>query len=737
MCFPLMNKQARKAVKIPDLAGGINYRDGITEVFDNQLTECKNMWFKDGVLRTRPASLTKPSLIKDVSSKTRDDIYSTQIFDEVTYSDGGKRYVLAGVDVKSANSNDTIFFYWIGDEQNKSLGYIDTNASDITYFVVMFKKILYCFVSTQEIFRLENMDDFTGEWVKVTEDELYAPIIITHAMPDFGFSISGNEYLTRGTLLEGFNTIGNRYRIIYSNCNPEIYGTQNTLSMFYYMAFSCADFKNGEKIQVNYTDAKGVTTEHYVTCTGKINLTEVVDSENPPKDNMYIYVVAKTILFKDVNTQEDKQWDKNEFIRDNVEIIAPSPTKTNEKDKVFSMTQAIWFGGASAGINGGTRLFLGGNTNKDEKSLIIWSDLNNPLYFPENNYFYVGNATSAVTAMEKQSDMLVIFKENETYFTQYHQNTNITADDLIEQSVIDIASSSAYFPLTLINPNIGCDLPDTVELCRNRLVWTNSNGKVYTLTSNNQYSERNIYEVGSLIERSIKKSMPIIKALACDWNGFYLLSVGNKAFLMDYNSNGYQYVYSFNKNEDAQKNIPWYEWELNFSKRSTDFDYPKAAVIDDNLIFSGIYNNYDITGSARFVSYKISDDNGLKTDCVLNANEQGIIFESVTISSEFTTKVFDFNAAGYRKNVDTVQLFLGNNGGVPIRVEFVTDCGTVSEDVTIESDNVTNYTAGYISPVTLSPSIRSIIRMGLRLSCEGEMAIDGATLSYRLLGGAR
>ena len=108
-------------------------------------------------------------------------------------------------------------------------------------------------------------------------------------------------------------------------------------------------------------------------------------------------------------------------------ITAPcSNTKENLK-KVFAMTRQMWFGGDAAGISGGSRVFLGANTDEKEKSLVIWSGLNNPLYFPENCYAYVGNNSQSVTAFGRQSDMLVIFKERETYLTQYVRNSNITA----------------------------------------------------------------------------------------------------------------------------------------------------------------------------------------------------------------------------------------------------------------------------------------------------------------------
>ena len=55
MKYPMINRQPRREVNIPQLSGGLNLRDSLTGVRDNQITDCVNMWYKDGMLRTRPA----------------------------------------------------------------------------------------------------------------------------------------------------------------------------------------------------------------------------------------------------------------------------------------------------------------------------------------------------------------------------------------------------------------------------------------------------------------------------------------------------------------------------------------------------------------------------------------------------------------------------------------------------------------------------------------------------------
>ena len=117
--------------------------------------------------------------------------------------------------------------------------------------------------------------------------------------------------------------------------------------------------------------------------------------------------------------------------------------------------------------------------------------------------------------------------------------------------------------------------------------------------------------------------------------------------------------------------------------------------------------------------------------------EPNVVIELRPIHSSLTTKLFDFGMGGYRKNVEQVTLMLGNNGGTPITVGFVTDCGTEHDEITLDGEETQAYTAGYIRALSLSPCIRSVLRFGVRVECDGPLAVDGMTLDYKILAGAR
>ena len=56
---PNMNYREQRELRIPDLMGGLNTRDSLSMVNDNQLTDSLNVWWKDGVLKTRPGLLDR------------------------------------------------------------------------------------------------------------------------------------------------------------------------------------------------------------------------------------------------------------------------------------------------------------------------------------------------------------------------------------------------------------------------------------------------------------------------------------------------------------------------------------------------------------------------------------------------------------------------------------------------------------------------------------------------------
>lgn len=734
MKYPTINKQPMRTVNIPELSGGVNLRDGVSAVNDDQLTDCENVWFADGLLKTRPAFVKETDIPYDGYTPVQGEYDGTDFQKEnATKIKNGIICRLISVRTNwkvsgTANEGSTrIRFIWVGSDNNgktvtEELPYISYGGDDkiISHFTVQFKKSLYCFCETSAG---GNVYGYYGgySWGLLGELDYYIPTVVTHCKASHTLSDGyAGELEVNGTQLEGYNTIGNYYKLIYSTVNTSADVTGDSYTMAYGIPEDTyADKYKGMYVKANYIDVGGHSHGHAVQLQGKPSNYWVWE-EYAGTDGLVMGVSARQIRFKvGSKTGADATLTESDYIEDNLEIIAPYIS--DSKSKVFAMTRSVWFGGDAKGLSGGTRLFLCGNTQENERSLVMWSGLNDPLYFPENCYAYVGNSNQTAVAFGRQSDMLVIFKENETFFTRYTQNDSITADELINQSVVDYTASSVYFPMIQLHSSIGCDCPDTVQLCRNRLVWACSDGNVYTLVSENQYNERAIFKISEMVKRRLSAEN-FTNAYSADVNGKYFLFTGSSIYVMDYESYGYNYISSYTKTDDAQLRIPWWYWSIEQNH------YLPIAISDTLLLFAE-------GGSSSFnyeIDFRVFSADG---DSDSDDTPDG---ESKKIQTMLKTKAFDFGAPAYTKDVPLVNIAFGNNAGEPVTVEFTSDKGNCGiEEVTLSDGADDEYSPEYVHNRQLRPCAHGVTRFVVTVKCNGAVSVDSISLNYRTLGGAR
>ena len=741
MKFPKMRPSGSQRLSVPDLAGGLNLRDGISEVLDNQLTEAKNVWYQDGLLKTRPGVSAVDEIF--IGRTVPEQKVSYKMWPNVKYKYNDQEYVLAVVkrdeDADLIGKYTTVIKpYWKSIVGSMPIEVINFDE-EITYFATQDNDSVYLYTSNFEIYKLELGKG--NNFVKLGEDDYYIPTVMTNCLS----SVSFTRTKPRGDAYESFNLLTPYYKAIYSTVNKDALSAEKTEhNMYYILPFSASDDGSRDiRIIAKITYNDGKTATHQIVTREKRATEDEVNSVDGLMmhfernyNGAFISFYTRRVDADGDSILEYKKVSIDDYLENNMEITAPNysgneiTAMVTNNQKVFSATQCEWFGGGTEGIAGGTRLFLGGNTEEANKNLVVWSDLNNPLYFPENNYFRVGENSSAVTGFGKQADMLVIFKENGSgiYYTKYQQNSDITAEDLINQNVVDYVASSVYFPLVQINPNIGCSHPETIQLCRNRLVWLGDNGDVFTLVSESQYNERSVFCVSEMVRRDLKKNVSVIPT-ACDWNGYYCLMCDNKLYLMDYNCYGYTHVASYSKTEDANVRIPWYIWELPFEASMCE--------TDGCIIFTR-YNDGESYAECATLSYALSCNNRTVDNVYVFDSENGeFALEKRPIQTVLRTKLFTFGEASVRKSVDKINLQLGNNGGEPIAVKVITDQSEEEHDIYLTGTETEAYTPGYIDSKAIFPTARNFLRIGLELSSEGVIAVDGMEFKFRTSGGAR
>ncbi len=735
MKFPVMKNKKCKHFDIPSISGGVNFGVRPEAISDNQLTECRNMWFKGGVLKTRPPLKISEKMILNLGRPTSDTEYIPRIFKDIRYKANEKDYFLCCVIQKLSFipadqkiNSFKIKFFWQGNDARIELGEITEYEEEITFFVTRHKNNLYCFLSNQKIYVLNALDS-TAVWRLVNDNDIYVPTLATNMTYSERQLTTTKQILQRATLVEGLNVLGRRFRVEYSTVNLDYFNEEEGKTeheMLYYLPYTgSAREYIPEFLEVNITHPNNVTVKHTATVTGSSG-TVFYESSRNTIDGLKMEVTCigdlVYITFLDQNNKI-KTVTKDDYLGINMEIIAPYVIPN--ADNAFSMTRAAWFGGAGEGINQGTRLFIGASVKADEQNLVMWSDAEKPLYFPEYNYFYVGDSSCAVTGFGRQSDMLVIFKERQTYFTQYKQSNNKNSE--INDNGADMYERDySYFPLSIISSNIGCDSIETLELCSNRLVWVNKSGGVYTLVTSDRYSEKNIFEIGgNLKEYFVHYDTEAVSG--CDFEGHYVLFISDKIYIMDYNSAGYQEPEDQQINKDANLGIPWYVWTIG----EMPIEKIRLATADGAIVLFGIFDSfsgYNVYFPAFFIDCSQTGD-----DLLLLAENDDLVFSENKINCGFTTKFFDFGKPFNRKNINHVGICINTSSALPIHVSFLGDAGKSGETVSIYKE----VSDEHMSSITLSPCIHSVIKVAVGITCDGVMSIGGLGIDYTLLGTVR
>ncbi len=378
---------------------------------------------------------------------------------------------------------------------------------------------------------------------------------------------------------------------------------------------------------------------------------------------------------------------------DEIQIFQSTQTEASRIDLVIKNPLKTTYGGTNSGYNSGTRLFVAGNP--DHKNVLRWSAVNDFSYFLENNFTYIGRDDEEITALGKQDGYLVVFKEKELYALEY-SSTSDSNNELI-----------VYFPVTPISPYIGCDCPNTIQFVANRLTWLTSEGKVYTLYSENSYSERNVREISKHIENELKKHTPedLKAAKSVDYNGNYMLFVGKTVYIWNYDINP---LYNYSSSERAQQNLCWFKWE---------FPYPVHYVCNNNGELAVICN--DGTDYQGYVlDYTKDEDDTVGAD------------GTTEITSTYRSKTWDYGSPFTFKRINRAFFEVQTMHDGDVKVYFVTESGKEDVPATLDAQYTTEENTTY----TTRPHLTRVRSMGFELESKVAVKLYSAAVTAEIYG---
>lgn len=170
------------------------------------------------------------------------------------------------------------------------------------------------------------------------------------------------------------------------------------------------------------------------------------------------------------------------------------------------------------GLGGGNRVFL--TRNPEQKARDYWCEINDPTYFPDLNYAIIGNDNTSVMGYSKIGEYLVIIKEdNQQDTTIFVRSASLVDGKAMFSVKAGVTGSGAISPYSFVNL-----IDEPLFLSRTG---------IYAITSNLITAERTLQNRSAYVDSRLTKEPGLDKAVAVEWNGYYILSVNGDCYIMD------------------------------------------------------------------------------------------------------------------------------------------------------------------------------------------------------------
>lgn len=805
MRYPTTGKNPRNAVSVPAISGGVNLADALNLVDDNQMTECQNVWYKNGFLQTKPGQ--ELDTVKgdgsdrffffdgdEGGSKLVPYFSTNEVYvDDVKYKvlwilkgQGARIYLVSPSQVFLTKNLSITKKNFSSEMQFDNFNF---NFQSLAFYndkpTLANGKGLYAYATFEGdyVFLFELVEDGeTYSFSFIDSDNLYIPTIQLNGKGAYYSELPANvqtEYAA-STHFEGLNAISNsweEYCFTTDGVSPQFVMPKKIEN--YNIKFEYTDPTNGVVYSTGMFDVSGDnfdgdssntnvppddTTAGFRKFTNQTFSGFVRKGDNfeevsnvsvfitiPPKE--FGVTTRKNIYFWALNPNYSEggtevRWlffcfkSALGLLANNLKIkIKPMPNtfknKTAPKSKFPRMTIADSFGSASEGVSGGNRTFLAGSSGA-KKSLLAWSDIDEPTFFPENNYVYVGDSTQKINALKKQDNMLVIYKTNETFYTVEMEGTSYTSEDIKMGKVVDVTTLDSTFPIIQISPDIGCDRPHSVQLCGNRLVWAHRN-KIYMLRSANQYSNVNVSVISNMlgnIELSPNSS-------GATHDGYYFLHSTNTIYVLNYDQYYFNSLPSYSDAKKSNRKLQWHIWKTppkGDGKTIMISDYDNFGFCSALVLDNGKEENSEgylsvVKPVMWLFNEDYANDDKISIKIVEN-NEKEITTTAEPIESVVQTKMFDFGAMDRFKSIEQMYVEFGKCES-DVNVQYLTEHGRLNELRVNLDDTTGERSAEFIKTKRFLPGIKRAIRFGLKLSSTGKIKISGILIKFKYMGVTR
>ncbi len=680
MKYDSLKPSVVKRFKIPELDGGMVSKKPTTAIADNSLFDCKNVWYKDGRLKTRLGLSAK--------SENAVVLEKDSPFNEFDYhlTDTAVKYY--GLEYKIAYSTllSDDYMYVI----NVYLVSSDFNIKPIGSFTF--------FRLSSEIFNApESILFYTG--APQTGGGIFALITLSN-QENYGdkyyniYEINEDftewqrvyDYYTPTLLVNGR---GNNYDIAHAETSislpsPQTVESQNLLNNMFYAYYTSDGYSNMFRLpfgnissdtivcRINYTPAAFVewrvagTTIAATQSFMGADITLEVDREKgtlsfTKGDSPYAIPVIST------------------YNENNIKIMAGKDTQNGLEQVVDSKCSLIADG----------RIYLAGGQNGN---VLMTARCENPLYFPKMSTVQVGGEDE-ITALSLQNNKIIAFKQSETHSVTLRKGKIINEIGLLSDNDKTFKNSDTLHSELLLQ-NVGCLYNGTVCKVGKNTVWL--------------ANDRNVYLIDSLaFDGAVKISDGIDVSTFLTPNSFavsdgeyYILSSYNKALACCLTS--------------PQK-PKWYPWQIDneimlrggFCKNSTL--YFLCSKGQEEIFYVAAFNGDSDT--------EIYFDSGNKPTS-----------KSKKIESFITTKNYTLSGLSHINTIESIYLALAGKGKLKIKIN---DRQIVDVDLRFSTDD---YDKGEYKTVMLVPHLYNTESVKIEISSLDAFAVSDIEIFYRKTG---
>ena len=324
-------------------------------------------------------------------------------------------------------------------------------------------------------------------------------------------------------------------------------------------------------------------------------------------------------------------------------------------------------------------MFLAGNINMPNVYFAgKVTDTNEANYFPLNRVYPYSGVDKKVTGFKPHYNKLIVYKED-----RY-------------ASVISEVSpaGNSVFTRTDLDTTVGCDMPKTIQVVSNYIVWCNTQNGVQLLESSMIPGEKNNRPLslninGDIIRPGLLQEPNLINAISFDYKGQYGICLPN----------GHCYVWNYRRGftPNNPKSMKWFYWDNIFAS---------SFFIRNNILMYGHLLRGQL---CQFVD--VLNDFG------------------VAIDGKFSIKVYDFDSPEYYKSVPRIDITTRANSQSSIQITCANDEDSPLENITIPNGETTsldmnhldmnNLTFKYqiMSPtITIEPFLQDIRYLRLEFS---------------------